>query len=57
MIVIMEKKYLKPEIELVDVDLEQLMNVSDGKVSMDDEGADGSEAISRALDGSIISFE
>ncbi len=45
----MEKKYIKPEIEVMETELEQLMVVSDGNISMDTEGASGESAISREM--------
>ena len=45
----MEKKYIKPEIEVMETELEQLMVVSGDNISMDTEGASGDNAISREL--------
>ena len=45
----MEKKYIKPEIEVMETELEQLMAVSDGNISMDETGSNGENAISREL--------
>lgn len=45
----MEKKYIKPEIEVTDIELEQLLVVSGDTVSMDTEGAPGDNAISREM--------
>lgn len=45
----MEKKYIKPAVEVMDIELEQLMVVSGDTISMDDNGEDGANAISREL--------
>ena len=45
----MEKKYIKPEIEVMETELEQLMAVSDGNISMDEIGSNGENAISREM--------
>ena len=45
----MEKKYIKPTIEVMETELEQLMVVSDDTISMDETGSSGENAISRQL--------
>ena len=43
----MEKKYIKPTIEVMETELEQLMVVSGDTISMDETGDSGDNAISR----------
>lgn len=52
----MEKKYLKPEIEMADVELEQLLTVSGDMISIDEEGSDGENGLSRLLRESPFEF-
>jgi len=52
----MEKKYLKPEIEMADVELEQLLTVSGDEISIDETGADGEAGLSRLLIDSPFEF-
>lgn len=45
----MEKKYIKPVIEITDIELEQLMVVSGDNISMDEIGESGDNALSREI--------
>lgn len=53
---IMEKKYMKPEIEMADVELEQLLTVSGNEISIDETGADGESGLARLLLDSPFEF-
>ena len=53
----MEKKYIKPAVEVMDIELEQLMVVSGDTISMDDNGEDGDKSISRELSLCDVSDE
>ena len=52
----MEKKYMKPEIEMADVELEQLLTVSGNEISIDETGADGESGLARLLLDSPFEF-